>query len=889
MDPQLPPSVQPSPVARGKTTPKRGVAKPPKPKTKTRKFDVSFDVSTPESIKQQLVLKEKRYQEHATRDEAIAPTENPDSLKRDLDHTENQSSAEGSIKRTKTVPGDITTGVPSTASGSSALTVIKPARRNVGGRPRIHPPKDQLPSKCILFLRKNYPVNQAIPADIWAKIFDFSPPDFLFQARQTNSLFRMVLRKESQWKGARQYTYGFDHPDPPPGLTEMQYADLLTGVGCQMKGCNERQARKVYWAFQRRWCAKCLKSNTTRDTDIADVLDNYPWFPDCIPKVTFDSWNRYCWVGDPSEKPDWAQNPGTHVRYSCLALMIFIRDADQFSAVGPNGEGKTKEEKEAWVANRVEANRVLVEKLRQIEAYVETEKQKKRSQAGSIKAAREAFFIEKALQLDPPLSVKALEMVPKYKASIEIPKLPTERSWQELLPKLQEARAKAEKMIRKKEKMDDAKERMCMEYKKLSEDRKQNTTAEQRFVLELAEKEIDAVNAMVEDNQVAHVDFIPFVFRRVFEEYIHKHETSKPGNYHGRPYRLVLDDARMIYDCLIAEAIDRWNDHAKIRAAKNLKCPGCKRKDSHRLHEFEALIRHIGEKHADKVGPLSYFRFQVLTTDPDKRVPDYEGVPWCRLKWPRNLPILASHREVVGEWDPDDQSDYIHAPSVIPRNLSRDAFAGRCVENGEAPPRGDFIKNVIHAASLFDGMPISAKSKTQIVFKYALDRHNNAFKDFGAEPTVQVQALRDLPTSLIRAGVRGLFEGLHCKACCVNDTREKRHNKFADKKQSLGELIKHYLATHEHCSWTLNLFDLPSAEELWEELMKPGMAQTYQIFDDLFPEAEQVTDSPTGSSKAASLDQNLDQTTHLSGSLHPLEQPIVPVWRDTLWTASSLG
>lgn len=563
--------------------------------------------------------------------------------------------------------------------------------------------------------------------------------------------------------------------------------------------------------------------------------------------------------------------------------MLFIRDADQFLAVGPRGEVKTKEEKEIWVENRVEANRGLVEKLRQIEAYVETEKQKKRSQAGSIKAAREAFFVERALQLDPPLSVKALEMVPKYKASIEIPKLPTERSWQELLPKLQEARAKAEKMIRKKEKMDDDKDRMCMEYKKMLEDRKQNTTAEQRFVLELAEKEVNAVDALVEANIVAHVDFVPFVFRSIFEE------TSKPGKYHGRPYRLVLDDARMVYDCLIADAIDRWNDHAKIRAAKNLKCPGCKRKDSHRLHEFEALIKHIGEKHADKVGPLSYFRCQVLTTDPDKRVPDQEGIPWCRLKWPRNLPILASHREVVGEWDPDDRSDYIHAPSVIPRNLSRDAFEGRCVEDGEDPPRGDFIKNVVRAASLFDGMPISAKFKTQIVFKYALDRHNNASRDFGAESIVQVQVLKDLPTSLIRAGVRGLFEGLHCKACCVNDAREKRHNKFADKKQSLGELIKHYLAIHEHYSWTSNLFDLPSAEELWEELMKPGMAQTYQTFDNLFPEIEQVTDPATGSSKAASLGPNLDQTTRPAVSLHTLEQPIVPAWRDTLWTASSLG
>lgn len=57
------------------------------------------------------------------------------------------------------------------------------------------------------------------------------------------------------------YNYGPDHPPPPPGLTEQQYADLLVGTGCQNRGCNDKKARKTYWAFQRRWCDSCLKKN----------------------------------------------------------------------------------------------------------------------------------------------------------------------------------------------------------------------------------------------------------------------------------------------------------------------------------------------------------------------------------------------------------------------------------------------------------------------------------------------------------------------------------------------------------------------------------------------------------------------------------------------------
>lgn len=614
-------------------------------------------------------------------------------------------------------------------------------------------------------------------------------------------------------------------------------------------------------------------------------MEKYPSFTDCIPKVTFDSWNRYCWVGELSQKPSWAQNAGAHIRYSCLALSNFIRDFDDYLAVGPSKNEITEEEKDSWIDSRVEKNRILVNQLQRIEAYVETEKQNKKNQAAAIKTAREVFFRERALKLHPPLSAAALAMLKPYRASVEIPKLPTERSWDELLPKLRKERAGAEMRIKAESKLADnphIERRMNEEYRRILEKRKLNKTSEQRFVLELAEKVMNAVEVEVESGSVAHVDFVPLVFRRIFEEYDRIHETGKPGNYEGYPYRLVLDDARMVYETLIAKTIDRWNDQDK-RAAKYLKCSGCKRKDSHRLHEFELLIIHIGQRHTGNVGTLSYFLPQPMTA------PDRGAIPWCRLEWPRNLPILASHREVVGEWDPDDATDYIHAPCVEPLKLTRDAFQGRAVTDGENPFRGDFIEDVIHAASLFDGMRIAPKFKTQIALKFALDRHNNAAKSFGAESAVPVQVLKDLPTALIRAGVLGLFHGFMCKMCCADDAREKRNNRFANKKQSLGEMIKHFLADHEHSSWSSDLFQLPLAEDLWEALMKPGMKHAYQAFTSLFPETEEIMDLATESSKAALHGPNLIQTTRPAQSLHTQEQAIVPAWRDALWTAGSSG
>lgn len=147
------------------------------------------------------------------------------------------------------------------ADGDPSEQPEKRVKKNVGGRPRIHPVK---PKSTVRFFKKRTRIHQSLYPDIWSRIFDFSTPEFLLQARQTSRMLRLLLQKESQWRTARYSTYGFDHPDPPPVLDEMQYADLLTGSGCQTKGCKEKSVRKVYWGFQRRWCPSCLRTNTIK-------------------------------------------------------------------------------------------------------------------------------------------------------------------------------------------------------------------------------------------------------------------------------------------------------------------------------------------------------------------------------------------------------------------------------------------------------------------------------------------------------------------------------------------------------------------------------------------------------------------------------------------------
>ena len=526
-------------------------------------------------------------------------------------------------------------------------------------------------------------------------------------------------------------------------------------------------------------------------------------------------------------KPDWAKHTGNHARFSRWALKRCIEEFDDYLAVGPNKEQKTEAEVDAWVEQKKASNAVVEAALLDIEDYESKAKDQKSIASKKTKADRVAFFRERALALTPPLSEEALNMLPKYLASIEIPKPPTERAWRELLPKLLKDRAKAEMILSDEAKVDGNAafcNQLVRSYEATQEKRRGNATPEQKSILRLADEVIAALSGAIEAREVAHIDFVPLAFRKVFEAYNLRYDTSKP-DYGGTRYYLLLADAKMVYTEKLLPFILRWGDVAKTIQAKELKCPGCKRRDCHRLFSFEKLMDHIATDHTKDIGSLSYFRVPVKT------LPSFTMTAYCRLKWPRNLPILASHQQVISEWDPEDDSEYVHAPVELPRNLSHNAFEGRCVQQFGGPPPGDLLKDIVYAGSLLVGAPIGDKFKTLIAFKFALERHSKS----GEEPDVPVEVLRELPTALIQAGIRGLFEDFHCQTCSNDEARERRHKRYVEKNQSLGDLVKHYVACHDHSLWTTRMFDLPSAEELWETLTNPGMEKALQVFTELFP------------------------------------------------------
>ena len=146
------------------------------------------------------------------------------------------------------------------SSSTSRSSTPEQTQRNKGGRPRTDkqfPRQNQL--RVRTKLRTNRPVVNRIPCEVWQTIFEFCPPDFLLKAVTIEYFDEILQENERSWKVARLREFGYDMPEPPPRISEQEYADLLSGSGCQ--GCNEKLTRRTYWGFQKRWCDACLARN----------------------------------------------------------------------------------------------------------------------------------------------------------------------------------------------------------------------------------------------------------------------------------------------------------------------------------------------------------------------------------------------------------------------------------------------------------------------------------------------------------------------------------------------------------------------------------------------------------------------------------------------------
>lgn len=280
-------------------------------------------------------------------------------------------------------------------------------------------------------LRRGRVLSKGVDIDCWHTILSFSDPAQLLELRtKISSCYRFLRDYPMLWKHSRTYYYRGTLPDPPSELTEFQYAHLRHGHGCM--SCRTPSTRKTYWAFVRRWCKTCLQAKTIKEHDalamfVDDSGEDISFLKKCLPAGIFDSWGNFVGVG-----PATTHSLKTvYLTSDIQKLVVEYKEAKK-----RHGASWTTE-LPLWTAAKVKVVQERQEFARLMELWEDSTRQTKSCKHSEKKAARRTYFVWRASQMSPPISVRELELCPSYRRAIAIPKEPNMISWLQLKPKLE--------------------------------------------------------------------------------------------------------------------------------------------------------------------------------------------------------------------------------------------------------------------------------------------------------------------------------------------------------------------------------------------------------------------------------------------------------------------
>ncbi|KAI4120166.1 MAG: hypothetical protein LQ345_000122 [Seirophora villosa] len=670
-------------------------------------------------------------------------------------------------------------------------------------------------------LRMSNPVQTPIWLDIWENILRFCPLSFVLKIQDLSPGIQSLLSGSALWKDIRQGTFGLspdglEHPNPPSGMHERDYAELLAGTGCETKGCNSSVA-KIWWAFQHRWCVDCLRRNTIRLRGHVIAFPEQLPASDCIPCARFNEYNVYKGIMNDKLNPSF--------RTVCLRADIAKfseesrRAIDEFGSdlESPNAALKT------WIDDKVHANSELVEQLTRIEEWMFEFHKRARADAKALKEKKKAFFAEKSRQIDPLLESHALEDFLCFRRAVASKTTQSEKSWNALQERMK-AEAGNNGVRRRKPSISDE---CALRMASVASSRGGLRDKLVRLADEVMARLVEWPGTLCEN--LPDGDYVRVVLSRVHRLY---HEDKRPQDM-----CLLMDDARFVYEEKIKPFVISQDNEEKKLAISQLRCSGCKRgrPQDKKIGDFKQLMQHVFEKHAASDDQESQDRMSVNGSESSTS----RSLPWIHYRWPPSLPILAAESEVC-------QADGTKTPipyfSAISLDLSGEfndipgAFDGRVANMDICPwDAADLTLNIVFAAAQFSEMNMLDAFKTKIALEFGLRLFHS--RQHTQEPLNRPHAasLEDLQGYLFDHGIGGIFENLRCLTCCKYAIHDNvmRYNVRSGK--SLSDLREHFNSFHARGDWAQDMLHLPHAQDLAAYLSLPSNAAVRESFARLFP------------------------------------------------------
>lgn len=561
------------------------------------------------------------------------------------------------------------------------------------------------------------------------------------------------------------------------------------------------------------------------------LVKSYPDLFRCIHFATFDRWDVYQCTGKYDPIPDWLKDLGSKRGYERRAIFGAIAEIEAFNASDPGQTLKSDEDKNVWYEAKASQKDDLVRELQLVENWVEEVKREKMDAAKKIKEERVTYFENLANEMEPPLTPDTLHLTVSFQRAILIAKPPSLRSWQALKPKLEVDRKDAEQILREEEKDKHLRvENVLFRNITIASQRVVTSTLGSTIILAIADKVLQGLVNRNGFTTVADQDLIPLALKLIRKEYNLTDNALKPSDENG-PYRLLLADAKRVFDLKIGPMIDSWDDEDRIMAATMLKCPLCTRYHMNTRWKFADLLWHVSQIHAPTSIGFGLWRLRKGNV-----------FAWHRIAWPNNLPILAEHQSIPGKWDLDEDSDeYQHEPAPATGiTYIEDAFEYRRASSKLGHANNEFVKNILYVAEAFHLTSIDSKYVAQIAFEFALQKYHMT-SDTGPD----FEVVGDLQVSLLKAGYHTLFDGFKCAWCCAQPDPSK-NNRYINRGQPFGDLAHHFgNYYHPRHEWTTECIQFRSVEDLYVALHEPDHTDALRVFEGLFPEVEDYSKDPT--------------------------------------------
>ncbi|KAI1770927.1 hypothetical protein F4818DRAFT_431516 [Hypoxylon cercidicola] len=354
-----------------------------------------------------------------------------------------------------------------------------------------------------------------LPAEIWHRIFTFTPPKTLGNLLCVNKLFNAyldpiscyrcefspfvsqttsTLKPDAIWQLSRRRFWP-RMPAPLMWKTELDMWRLVCGKTCQFCGKAELTSPKSprgqlrekplhIWAFALRSCGSCLVENTIKEIDLL-LSSSVPSV--LIPALPFVLTTSETHTISPDALQRGLIPPDLQVTKIYLSEHVG-RLKQEFLSVKSMG-GATVEEWlkglelrgkellsdsmrwEKWSSNggitqlsqnsvpnaniSSEDNSVSRKPSLQHGTHSNPPRARTREEALELKAARRVEIERRAMELDPPLTPSILALIPSFQAAIQIISPLDDNAWKLLKPRLLSQRVDAEKSAEKDAEQDE--------------------------------------------------------------------------------------------------------------------------------------------------------------------------------------------------------------------------------------------------------------------------------------------------------------------------------------------------------------------------------------------------------------------------------------------------